>query len=351
MGYTCEQIQSWLSSDEPTNLGITNETKDYLRIKWWQPKCCRVEGEASLTLDPTSTVKTTPPTDAPTDAPIDAPTGAPKEDDDKEKEDGQEDREPVTTCYDYTKVVDLGKDCNWWYLFHQIRDEFMIQREFEGAPRCGLTSELRLLTETTGDEWKSGLQMLCDKALYNDAMDEVETVDWNRIVDADVNLEDYFNGDGFLNNDYGNLQQQESEFERRGGYDRYHYIGTDPTKNDYLPTPQRSVDGGEAINRLYTEDAITKVLTAPSFSKLEGGCPETNAAMCCWSRDRQYNDNNGNCNSNGHCRNGDPGDNTDLCWTKGEGDSVFPYPTSGTRNDGLEGALHCHGYSWSDNDI
>jgi len=257
-------------------------------------------------------------------------------------------REPVTTCFDYTKAVDLGKDCTWRYLYFGIRDAFFEQRKVEGTPHCkgGLTMELRRLTNTIEDrtdEWKYVLGDLCDKALYDDAMDEVETVDFDI---ANVDLEDFFNGQGFLNNDYGNLQQKESEFDSRGGADRYHYMGTDPTKNDYLPTPQKSVDGGEAILNFYTEDATTKFLTSPSYSKLEGGCPKTNAAMCCWSRDRQYNDNNGNCNSNGHCRNGNPGDNTDLCWTKGTGDDVFPYPTQET-----EGALHCHGYSWSDNDI
>jgi hypothetical protein len=70
------------------------------------------------------------------------------------------------------------------------------------------------------------------------------------------------------------------------------------------------------------------------------------------SRDRQYIDNNGSCHENGHCRNGNPGDNTDLCWTTTEGDGngddnvVYPYPTQET-----EGPLHCHGYSWTDNDI
>jgi len=193
-----------------------------------------------------------------------------------------------------------------------------------------------------------GLEDLCEQALYKDAVNEVETVDWNPIKDSGVDLEQYFNGGGYMNTDYGNLQQKVEEFTRRGGYDRYHYIGTDPTKNDYLATPQRSVDGAKVILNFYTENLMTKFLTAPSYSKLEGGCPKTNAAVCCWSRDRQYNDNNGNCNSNGHCRNGNPGDNTDLCWTKDGGENVFPYPTQDT-----EGPLHCHGYSWSndDNDI
>jgi len=362
--YTCVGIEGWLSSDEPTKLGITNEVKEYLKINWWQPKCCRVvvqDGDeptdsptpAATTLGPTSKATTAEPSStATTTQPTDSPTNPPEE---KEEEgEGEEDiREPVTTCFDYTTTVDLGKDCSWWHLFHQIRYSYIEQQDVEGTPRCsgGLTRELRKLThtmETTSDEWKFALGDLCDKALYDDAMDEVETVDWNRIEDAGVNLEEHFNGQGFLNMDYGNLQQTESEFERRGGYDKYFYIGEDPRLNDYLPTPQRSIDGGEAILDFHTEDATTKFLTAPSFSKLESSCPKTNAAMCCFSLDRQYNDNNGHCGSNGHCKNKPPSDNTDLCWTKGDdGDNdVFPYPTQET-----EGALHCHGFAWSDNDI
>merc|ERR1712019_132121 len=153
---------------------------------------------------------------------------------------------------------------------------------------------------------------------------------------------------GYLNNEVGNLQQKTSEFERRGGYDRYHYIGEDPTKNDYLPTKQQSVDGGNAIIQFYNEELGTKFLDQSSFSGLQNdSCEATSAAVCCWSRDRQYNDNNGSCSSNGHCRNGNPGDNTDLCWTtSSDDDDVFPYPGGET-----EGQLHCHGYSWNDVDV
>merc|ERR1712232_534915 len=261
----------------------------------------------------------------------------------------------VETCFDYSEILDIGtKDCTWHYLFEHIRDVYTEQDQLEETPKCdgGLTAELRKLTntvDTTGAEWKYALEKLCEEALTSeDALDDVEIVDWTPIEDAAVDLEEFFNGGGFLNNEVGNLQQEEEEFIKRGGYDRYHYIGTDPSKNDYLPTSQKSVDGGNVIVQFYNEDITNKFLSPPSFSKLEkdSSCELTNAAVCCWSRDRQYNDNNGSCNSNGHCRDGNPGDNTDLCWTtKGE-DEVFPYPNGQT-----EGSLHCHGYSWSNNDI
>jgi len=84
----------------------------------------------------------------------------------------------------------------------------------------------------------------------------------------------------------------------------------------------------------------------------------TNAAMCCWPKDRQANDNNGNCAEpyDVNCVDKDPADNTDLCFVDMErGNSstnfdstdtvVFP----GDNNQG-EGAIHCHGLAWS-NDV
>ena len=38
------------------------------------------------------------------------------------------------------------------------------------------------------------------------------------------------------------------------------------------------------------------------------------------SRGRQYIDNKASCRENEYCRNDDPGDNTDSCWTTTEGD-------------------------------
>jgi len=293
-----------------------------------------------------------PKTQNPTASPTASPTAKPTEAEQEAKKTIVY-RDPVTTCFDYSQVVlDVGqKECTWWYIFQHIHTTYKEQDALEETPRCedGFWNEIRRLTDTvgtTGEEWKPALEELCDQALYDDAVDEVQTVNWGRVENANINLEEFFNGDGFMNTDYGNLQQITLGFEVRGGYDRYHYIGEDPTLNDYLPTPQRSVDGGKAILDLYERDLSNRFLSSPSFSKMEGGCPATNAAVCCWSRDRQYHDNSGNCNSQGLCRNGNPGDNTDLCWTTDSNDGIFPYPTQET-----EGPMHCHGYSWSDGDF
>jgi hypothetical protein len=150
-------------------------------------------------------------------------------------------------------------------------------------------------------------------------------------------MEEFMDGQGIMNSETSNLLNVPNEFTRRGGYDRYFYIGEDGRLNDYLPTSEESYQGGVAIMEFYNNTLGNKFLKAPID---EMKCENTNAAMCCWSRDRQYNDNNGNCHA-GSCVNKAPGDNTDLCWVE-EGEDVFPYPNGDDERD-----LHCHGVSWS----
>jgi hypothetical protein len=85
---------------------------------------------------------------------------------------------------------------------------------------------------------------------------------------------------------------------------------------------------------------------------------EINAAMCCWPQDRQANDGNGNCNKpyDTQCYDKDPADNTDLCYVdlsrssqgnklNSSGHMNFPHD-----NNNGEGAIHCHGFAWANDD-
>ena len=86
---------------------------------------------------------------------------------------------------------------------------------------------------------------------------------------------------------------------------------------------------------------------------------KTGAAMCVWPKDRQANDNNGNCAKpyDINCVDKDPADNTDLCFVDasrgatsnelGADEALYLFP--GDNNNG-EGAIHCHGLAWS-NDV
>jgi len=252
-------------------------------------------------------------------------------------------RNNLPTCFDYRKALDVGKkECTWHFLFHRIREAFEEQSKEDWSQKwyChgGLTRELMTLTGVEdSDDWIPALEDLCAGALGSVSTDTVEK-DTPWLLEG-IDLDEFFAGKGFLNDEYGNLMNIESEFTRRGGYDRYFYIGEDPRLNDYFPTTEESYQGGVAIMDFYNSTLGTKFLTAPaSFSNNK--CEETSAAMCCWSKDRQYNDNNGRCGL-GDCINKSPGDNTDLCWTEDDG-NVFPYPNGEDERD-----LHCHGVSWS----
>jgi hypothetical protein len=81
--------------------------------------------------------------------------------------------------------------------------------------------------------------------------------------------------------------------------------------------------------------------------------------MCCWPKDRQANDGNGNCATpyDENCVDKDPADNTNLCFAdlaKGNlssgfdsNDGFMAFP--GDNNNG-EGAIHCHGFAWADDE-
>jgi len=260
-------------------------------------------------------------------------------------------RNNLPTCFDYRLKIDIGqgkskRDCAQ-KLFNNIKEQFETQSKEDWSQKwaChgGLTRELYTLTSVESDWW-AGLEDLCAKAVGSTSSDSVEKdVAWLE----GINLEEFYEGQGVLNKEHGNLMNIESEFMRRGGYDRYQYIGPDPRKNDYFPTSEESYQGGVAIMEFYNNTLAKKFLSAPtaSFGTKNNECPETSAAMCCWSNDRQYNDNNGRCGL-GDCINKTPGDNTDLCWTEDKNGDVFPYPNE-VKDQDDEQDLHCHGVSWS----
>ena len=77
--------------------------------------------------------------------------------------------------------------------------------------------------------------------------------------------------------------------------------------------------------------------------------------MCCWPKDRQANNGNGNCATpyDENCVDKDVADNTkDLqagdassCFDSASGFGVHP-----EDNKNGEGAIHCHGFAWADDE-
>jgi len=103
----------------------------------------------------------------------------------------------------------------------------------------------------------------------------------------------------------------------------------------------------------YLSFAKRNAFIMPDLPQFDPTVCKSHVAQCCWSRDRQANDNNGNCNSpyDSNCIDKDAGDNTDLCYNKL---SVAPY-ANGIDANGFsiydhEGPIHCHGFAWAAED-
>jgi len=250
--------------------------------------------------------------------------------------------------YDDLFPMDLGaEDCNASILFAEVKTKFKkAHRANKRKPKqkrtpCshGPDIEFAALTgQNTRAQAFEYIETECAEALRT-ASEEFDTdASWGTIEGEEVALDEFFRGGTFLNEETGNFQQDPADF--NDNRDKYIYMGDDPRLNDHYPTSEESYTAGLAIQSMYEEESRTSFFEAPAG--FEGGCA-SQTAMCCWHRDRQYFDDNGNCNS-ADCANQNPGDNTDLCWTEKDGE-VFPYPGSGTEKQ-----VHCHGLAWS-NDI
>ena len=91
----------------------------------------------------------------------------------------------------------------------------------------------------------------------------------------------------------------------------------------------------------------------PDLPQFDPAVCTSHAAQCCWPRDRQANDNNGNCKTpyDSDCVDKDVADNTDLCYNDL---SDAPY-TNQIEANGFtvfdeEGPIHCHGFAWSNDE-
>jgi hypothetical protein len=176
---------------------------------------------------------------------------------------------------------------------------------------------------------------MCVDALAH-AAEQLDEIGWD-LGNSEIELDPFFEGTGFLNEETGNFQQSVDKFIKAGGEERFLSITEDPRLNEHYRTSEKSYAAGVAVKKLFDEKSTSNYFENPT-----GGfnCA-SNTVMCCWGRDRQYFDNNGSCKF-GDCAHENPGDNTDLCWTEENGE-VFPYP-----GDKIENDLHCHGISWGE---
>jgi len=151
-------------------------------------------------------------------------------------------------------------------------------------------------------------------------LDETCTTAWSTFnvstfdqVDSEFTddfMDDYSNGLTHLNSETGNFQGQ-------CVYDRNAEVGSNIAKFYMYDAKQNLVDGFDPLDTC-----------------------DGQAIMCCFGRDRQFGDNNGNCHID-DCEDADPADNSNLCKT-----DTRAYP----NNDPPENEIHCHGLAWGADD-
>lgn len=88
----------------------------------------------------------------------------------------------------------------------------------------------------------------------------------------------------------------------------------------------------------------------PDLPQFDASVCKAHAAQCCWPRDRQAKDNNGNCNKeyDENCVDKDVADNTDLCYNElDKAPYAIGIDANGFSTYDNEGPIHCHGFAWS----
>jgi len=168
-----------------------------------------------------------------------------------------------------------------------------------------------------------------------------------------------------------------SEISRKGPqFDNEHYAGGGEWNYEIeTATGEDALDVDAArVDDIYYYEAQRKVIEFPehieSFNPFNSdntiggfqdldGC-DLNAAYCCFAQDRQAGDNNGNCATpyEYNCVDKDPADNTNICYIDHSRSSKSSHVDSGfsifgdlkTGKENIEGAVHCHGHVWPEND-
>jgi len=187
--------------------------------------------------------------------------------------------------------------------------------------------ELRLLLGvTTNSEAKTLIGEYCDEQLALQAEGSKHLTDL--VMKPDYFLKEYFRG--------GTSWNEEVQYTDENGVDR-NVLANDASR----------------VNSAYNGRAQKGMIAMPEYDGLDN-C-NNNAIYCCWSQDRQANDNNGNCNTpyETDCIDKDPGDNTDLCAVDIDSNSEHAAHVAGGFTifpDNKEAAIHCHGFAWSKSD-
>lgn len=123
--------------------------------------------------------------------------------------------------------------------------------------------------------------------------------------------------------------------------------------SDRTATSELDIDAAKVREFYLGDGSYSRVTWPSSLTNFDDSTCESHAAMCCWPKDRQANDGNGNCATpyDEDCVDKDPADNTNLCFTdltKGnmstdfdsdKGFVVFPEDNGNNDDTPGEGAI------------
>jgi len=197
----------------------------------------------------------------------------------------------------------------------------IVQRGMSNNCKHSLDKELQLLTGTDNDaDATQFINEMCSAA-WDDLWELIDTSDFEEDISEDFDdqfMKEYIKGETYLNLRTGNFEGN--------------------TKN----SDDESVETGEDIRDFFERDvkgaSTSKLVATFESEKTNFQNCQHNSIMCCFGRDRQFGDDNGDCGK-GDCDDADPADNSNLCYTK---PSFTPYPRD------AEGDIHCHGLAWAD---
>lgn len=220
----------------------------------------------------------------------------------------------------------------------------VLKKIMNASEDCGTQSEefIDVFGTKRGNQIKAIIQDACDNSPAADQTPQSSFHDILDLYEYDVNhdddltdgevedrfLKEFYDGNTFMNQEVGN------------------------------PTG-RNVAG--EIRQFQNSHAKKEVVDWPNVDINNFQNCNMNTAMCCWVTDRVANNNgDGDCagplpNKRGpegsNCIDADPADNTDLCYVDHTRSPAANHVEGGFMlfPDEVEGAVHCHGFVWSDN--
>ena len=232
------------------------------------------------------------------------------------------DETPCILRYGSLDQVELS-DCTGGMIRGAIKEAF----DGNVASQCewDVNYELRLITRTLSfDKAILHLDNVCDEAQV-ELFRHAPRSDWTDIDGqfTDTFMDEYTDGGTFLNHMTGNFKNGN---------------GSDPRENKNYPTDDESYFVGQSIDEFYSNGDATETVLGRIDHLSE--CKHQ-AIMCCFGRDRQYGDGNGNC-ARSDCDDASPADNSNICFYDADGGAP-------TKYKGDE-EVHCHGLAWGDDD-